>query len=758
MKFDVPITPKLLAEHNLTDAEYRTILEILGRVPNIVELGIFSAMWSEHCSYKSSRIHLRKFPTEGPRVIEGPGENAGVVDIGDGLAVVFKMESHNHPSFIEPFQGAATGVGGILRDVFTMGARPIALLDPLFFGDLEAPRMRHLVDGVVRGIGGYGNCMGIPTLGGSTAFHPSYDGNILVNVFALGIARPEAIFLGRAAGPGNPVIYVGSKTGRDGIHGAKMASETFTEESEHKRPTVQVGDPFTEKLLLEACLELFRTDACVGIQDMGAAGLTSSCFEMAGRAGTGVRLDLSKVPMRETGMTPYELMLSESQERMLLVAEKGREGEVLAIFHKWDLEGVVLGEVTETGRVELFWEGERVADLPAAPLSDRAPVYERPIARPTDLDARNDGSWRSLPDLAAGEAGSAFRRLLLSPAFASKRWIWEQYDHMVRTNTVAGGGPGGDAAVIRVKESGGEGKPTKGVAISCDVNPLLCSLDPCEGARGAVAEAARNLACVGAEPIGLTDCLNFGSPEVPEIMWQFAESIRGLCEGCRALDIPVVSGNVSFYNQTGEAAILPTPSIGVVGLLPDVTLAVGHRWRREGEVVVLVGAAGGRNLGGSAFLRLIHGIENGPIPKIDFDHERALGAALRELAAGRALSSAHDVSDGGLALCLAEASFGSGGLGVEVDLPGGGRLDAVLFGEEPGRAVLSMPEGAVAAARLLFGGHGLDFVPIGRVSRGRLAISIEGRPVVDEPLDPLERDWERAFPALVTRGREAVEE
>src|SRR5688572_25888877 len=549
------ITPEVVASHGITPDEYKRIEQILGRAPNYTELGIFSVMWSEHCSYKSSRVHLRKFPTSGPRVVQGPGENAGVIDIGDGWVAAFKMESHNHPSFIEPYQGAATGVGGILRDIFTMGARPIAVLDSLRFGTLnndhsDAPRMKYLVDGVVRGISGYGNCIGIPTIGGETSFHASYNGNILVNVFALGVTRAEKIFKGTASGVGNPVIYVGSKTGRDGIHGATMASAEFDEASEEKRPTVQVGDPFTEKLLLEACLEIMDSDAVVGIQDMGAAGLTSSSFEMAGRAGTGIRMHLDRVPVRESGMTPYEIMLSESQERMLIVAKQGREQEVIRTFEKWDLNAAVVGEVTDDGFVRLFWHGEEAAAIPVDPISTEAPVYERPLARGAYMDDIAPVLQRDpQPD---GDLTDVLLRLLASANLASKHWIFEQYDTTVRTNTIAGPEKR-DAAVVRVKETG------RALAMSSDVNPVYCYLDPYEGGKQAVAEAARNIAASGGRPVAITDCLNFGSPERPEIMWQFAECIRGISDACRALETPVVSGNVSFYNETEGRGIHPTP-------------------------------------------------------------------------------------------------------------------------------------------------------------------------------------------------------
>ncbi|HEX4439054.1 MAG TPA: phosphoribosylformylglycinamidine synthase subunit PurL, partial [Thermoanaerobaculia bacterium] len=592
------ITEELIKEHNLSDEEYQRILGILGREPNLVELGIFSAMWSEHCSYKSSRVHLRKFPTSGPRVIQGPGENAGIVDIGDGLAAAFKMESHNHPSFIEPYQGAATGVGGILRDIFTMGARPMASLNSLRFGRLDAPRMKHLVDGVVRGIAGYGNCIGIPTLGGETTFHKGYDGNILVNVMNLGIVPANRIFRGRAEGAGNPVVYVGSKTGRDGIHGATMASEEFAaDEASQKRPTVQVGDPFTEKLLMEACLELFQTDAVVGIQDMGAAGLTSSSFEMAGRAGSGVEIDLSKVPVRETGMTPYEIMLSESQERMLLVARRDRLDEVLAIFRKWELDAVEIGRVTESGRVVLFFEGRVVADLPAAPLADEAPVYDRPRV-PAEPPARY--LWPDEPE--PESYAEALLAILASPNVAEKSWIWTQYDHMVQSNTVER--PGGDAAVIRVKGT------KKGIAMKSDVNPFFCMFDPYRGGAIAVAEAARSVACTGARPLAITDCLNFGNPEKPEVMAQFELAVRGITDACRALGTPVVSGNVSFYNETDGRAIPPTPTVGMVGLMQDVAAHVRVPFRKDGDVVGVLGTTR-EELGASEFLRTVRGRDEG---------------------------------------------------------------------------------------------------------------------------------------------------
>ena len=725
------ITPELVAEHNLSPDEYGRILEILKREPNRVELGIFSAMWSEHCSYKSSRIHLKKFPTSGPRVLQGPGENAGIVGIGDGLAVAFKMESHNHPSFIEPYQGAATGVGGILRDIFTMGARPIASLNSLRFGSLAAPRMKHLVDGVVRGIAGYGNCMGIPTVGGETTFHSAYDGNILVNVFNAGIVPADRIFRGVAAGAGNPVVYVGSKTGRDGIHGATMASEEFAGgETGRKRPNVQVGDPFTEKLLLEACLELFATDAVVGIQDMGAAGLTSSTFEMAGRAGSGVEIDLSTVPTREAGMTPYEIMLSESQERMLLVCRRDRLPEVLAIFHKWELDAVEIGRVTDTGRVVLLFEGEKVADLPAAPLADEAPVYDRP-RRPAAVPP--PPRWPDEPE--PSDPGGCLRTLLASPNISEKSWIWTQYDHMVGTNTVER--PGGDAAVVRVKGT------KKALAIKSDVNPFFCALDPYRGAAIAVAEAARSIACVGARPLAITDCLNFGNPEKPEVMAQFEAAVRGISDACRAFDIPVVSGNVSFYNETDGRAIPPTPTVGMVGMLEDVSLRVRLPFRAEGDLVALLGTTRDE-LGGSEFLRAVRGRDEGPCPELDLPAERRLAGLLADLAETALLAGAHDVSDGGLAVALAECAMQSG-LGLVAEISGDARPAALLFGESTGRAIVSFAPEEEPAIRRAAEEKGVAFAILGRVGGRRFRVRAGAAAPIDEEVTDLTRLWRSAF-------------
>ncbi|MCK6527379.1 phosphoribosylformylglycinamidine synthase subunit PurL [Myxococcota bacterium] len=709
------VTPELVASHGLAEAEYRRIVELLGRPPTYTELGVFSVMWSEHCSYKSSRIWLRTLPTQGPRVLQGPGENAGAIDIGDGLAVVFKMESHNHPSFIEPYQGAATGVGGIMRDVFTMGARPVANLNSLRFGDPRSPRMRWLVEGVVAGIGGYGNCVGVPTVGGEVSFHPSYDGNILVNAMTVGICRADRIFRGIAAGPGNPVMYVGSRTGRDGIHGATMASEEFSAESESKRPTVQVGDPFTEKLLIEACLELMEEDAIVAIQDMGAAGLTSSSVEMAGRGGTGLDLDVARVPRREAGMSPYEVLLSESQERMLIVAARGKEDVVTQVFRKWDLEVETVGVVTDTGRWRIF-DGDRVmADIPVPALTDAAPVYERPCAEPADREAT-----RLVPEVPdPGDFGEALLAVVGDPSVASKRWVWRQYDHQVQTGTVVG--PGGDAAVIRVDGT------QRRIALTSDCNPLWVQLDPFHGAAGAVAEAARNLACVGAEPLGITDCLNFGNPERPEIMWQFREAVRGMSYGLDQLSIPVVSGNVSLYNETEGRAILPTPTVGMVGLVEAGVEPVGSAFRGPGRIVALLGDVGGQ-LGASHYLRVAVGVELGRPPVVDWERERAVHAACREAIRAGLLESAHDLSEGGLAVALAESCVGrhdAPPVGADVYAPAPPELRdlELLFGEGHGRVLVSLPREAWDAVQAICARAGCPLNWLGETSADALRIA-----------------------------------
>jgi phosphoribosylformylglycinamidine synthase len=734
------ITPDLVASHGITPDEYQRIEQILERAPNYTELGIFSVMWSEHCSYKSSRVHLRKFPTTGALVVQGPGENAGVIDIGDGWVAAFKMESHNHPSYIEPYQGAATGVGGILRDIFTMGARPIACLDSLRFGALDAPRMKYLVDGVVRGISGYGNCIGIPTVGGETSFHASYNGNILVNVFALGVAKRDKIFNGTAEGVGNPVIYVGSKTGRDGIHGATMASAEFDEASEEKRPTVQVGDPFTEKLLLEACLEIMDSDAIVGIQDMGAAGLTSSSFEMAGRAGTGIRMDLDRVPVRESGMTPYEIMLSESQERMLIVAKQGREEEVIRVFEKWDLNAAVVGAVTDDGFVRLQWHGEEVAKIPVEPISTEAPVYERPMARPAYADQVQPVLARDRSE--DGDLTDTLLRLVASPNLCSKHWIFEQYDTTVRTNTVAGP-ERRDAAIIRIKDTG------RAVAITADVNPVYCYLDPYEGGKQAVAEAARNVAVSGARPAAITDCLNFGSPERPEIMWQFAEAIRGISDACRALDTPVVSGNVSFYNETEGRAVYPTPSIGMVGLLESDRAGCGLAFA-EAQLEVLLFGETRDELGGSEWQQQFAPEALAAPPRVDLDHEKRLIDLLLSLHGEQLLATAHDLSNGGLAVALAEMSMG--GIGCHVELAG--HADAVdatalLFGETQGRVLAAIRPADRERLLALASQHGIRVQPIGHTAYGTFLIERNGVPLVRIAAQELARVWRSAFALLL---------
>ncbi|HEY8183854.1 MAG TPA: phosphoribosylformylglycinamidine synthase subunit PurL [Thermoanaerobaculia bacterium] len=734
---DPAITPQVIASHGLTPDEHQRIIQILGRNPNYTELGIFSVMWSEHCSYKSSRVHLRKFPTSGPRVIQGPGENAGIIDIGDGWVAAFKMESHNHPSFIEPYQGAATGVGGILRDIFTMGARPIACLDSLRFGDLDAPRMRYLVDGVVRGIGGYGNCIGIPTVGGETSFHSCYNGNILVNAFALGVTTRDKIFKGTASGVGNPVIYVGSKTGRDGIHGATMASAEFDQASEEKRPTVQVGDPFTEKLLLEACLEVMDTDAVVGIQDMGAAGLTSSSFEMAGRGGTGIKLNLDKVPVRESGMTPYEIMLSESQERMLIVAKRGRESEVVRIFEKWDLNASVIGEVTNDGVARIFFHGEQVAAIPVDPISTEAPVYERPI-KPAPLPSGEGGAKRRVRG--DQDETDTLLRLLASPNLCSKHWIVEQYDTTVRTNTIAKP-ERRDAAIVRVKGTG------RALAMSADVNPVYCYLDPYEGGKQAVAEAARNVAVSGGRPVAITDCLNFGSPERPEIMWQFAECIRGISEACLALGTPVISGNVSFYNETEGRAIYPTPTIGMVGILEREDSGRDLHFPEPGLDIVLLGETRDE-LGGSEWQQMFAHDSMAPPPRVDLDREKSLIDLILTAYEHRLIRSAHDLSNGGLAIALAESSME--GIGCHVDLAGHANdIDAIalLFGESQGRAILSTNR--VEELLTLAKKHGVPAMRIGRTDTAVFVIERNRVPLIRTTTPELSRIWRSAFALLL---------
>ncbi len=768
---EIRITPELVAEHGLSTEEYARIRKILGRDPNFTELGIFSVMWSEHCSYKSSKAHLRRLPTRAPQVLQGPGENAGVVDIGDGLAAAFKMESHNHPSYVEPFQGAATGVGGILRDIFTMGARPIAVLDSLRFGPISSgaktppvnppdnaiddetiARNRRILDGVVRGIAHYGNCFGVPTVGGEVQFEPGYSANPLVNVLALGIAKKGDLFFAKARGAGNPVIYVGAKTGRDGIHGASLlASAEFSEESQQKRPNVQVGDPFMEKLLLEACLEAMQTGAVVAIQDMGAAGLTSSSCEMASRGGLGIEIELARVPQREPTMTPYEMMLSESQERMLLVAERGREQEVLTVFAKWGLDAVEIGRVTEDGLVRVLHHGSIVAEIPAHALAEEGPVYQRPLAAP--VPAANE----RLAEFGAAGADLTenFRRLLAAPAIASKRWIWEQYDYMVRTNTLERPGAG-DAAVVRVKGT------KRALALASDGNGRWCRLDPFVGAQLAVAEAARNVACSGAKPWAATNCLNFGNPEKPEVMWQFSRAIDGIAAACTALDIPITGGNVSFYNETLGRSIDPTPVLGVLGMIEDASRALGMAFRAEGDVIVLLdGRAdaasspenGRREFSSSEYARTIRGIAAGAPPAVDLAAEKRLIALLVALASEGAMQSAHDVSDGGLGVTLAESCFASGGLSARVSLTSREADEAALFGERGARAVVSVTPANLARVLSVAAQYGVAAQEAGLVVRGEFRIELNGRAVVNADVPSLNDAWAGALERLL-RGND----
>jgi phosphoribosylformylglycinamidine synthase len=865
----ITVTPQIAAEHGLTPDEYARIQKILGRDPNFTELGIFSVMWSEHCSYKSSRVHLKRLPTSGPRVVQGPGENAGVVDVGEGLCAVFKIESHNHPSFVEPFQGAATGVGGILRDIFTMGARPIAVLDSLRFGPItsghdfsradapslvgrgfnrdikppkiegasapEAPsgsssghdfsradqrgdevrlqpvrsgpevpedvaRNRRILDGVIRGIGFYGNCFGVPTVGGEVQFEPCYTNNPLVNALALGIARKEDLFFARAKGPGNPVIYVGAKTGRDGIHGASLlASAEFSEESQQKRPNVQVGDPFLEKLLLEACLEAMKTGAVVGIQDMGAAGLTSSSSEMASRGGMGIEIELAKVPQRETGMTPYEIMLSESQERMLLVAERGREREVFDVFHKWGLDAVEVGRVTDDGKLRLLDHGRVAAEIPAHALAEEGPRYERAMAKPAAPKPGSPAAHTPLVEFArAGtDLTQNFRRLLASPAIASKYWITEQYDSSVQTNTRMGPGAG-DAAVLRLKET------KRGLALATDGNGRWCSLAPRLGAMHAVAEAARNVACAGAQPVAATNCLNFGNPEKPEVMWQFSEAVDGIAQACTALEIPITGGNVSFYNETLSKPIYPTPILGVLGVIEDADRALGSAFQIEGDAIVLLDGAGKwsqaakntywenyaqlmktspqldvtaietrlsgpsedwRAFSSSEYAKTIHGLVAGAPPAMDLAAEKRLIACLVALAAEGAVLSAHDVSDGGLAVTLAESCFAAEGLSAKISL--GGRsfssdieqqeeigasapeghtpAELALFGEQGARAIVSLSPASLARVTEIAAQYKVSSQRIGTVSRGEFRIQYNGSTVIHGDMTSLRKAWSQSL-------------
>jgi phosphoribosylformylglycinamidine synthase len=773
---EIKVTPEIAAEHGLTAEEYGRVKQILGREPNITELGIFSVMWSEHCSYKSSKVHLKRLPTRGKLVVQGPGENAGVVDIGDGVVAAFKIESHNHPSFVEPFQGATTGVGGILRDIFTMGARPVAVLDSLRFGPIiagkgvseeEAAKNRRILDGVIRGIANYGNCFGVPTVGGEVGFEPCYSQNPLVNALALGIAKKEDLFFAKARGTGNPVIYVGAKTGRDGIHGASLlASAEFTEESQQKRPNVQVGDPFMEKLLLEACLEAMQTGAVVAIQDMGAAGLTCSTTEMASRGGTGIEIDLAKVPQRESGMTPYEIMLSESQERMLLVAEKGREREVLDVFKKWGLDAMVVGEVTDGGLLRVTDRGKLAAEIPAHPLAEEGPVYRRPISQPP-LRKETAADWFSF-SAEGTDLAPNFAALLSAPAIASKRWITEQYDTSVRTNTLAGPGAS-DAAVIRIKDPE-TGVVKRALALATDGNSRWCQLNPRVGAMHAVAEAARNVAASGARPMAATNCLNFGSPEKPGVMWQFSEAIDGLTVACNELGTPITGGNVSFYNETLGKSIYPTPVIGVLGILEDASRVLKIAFRDEGDVIVLLNGASSivaaqptaaarhaasvpdleREFSSSEYSKTIAGIVAGEPPAIDLAAEKRLQECLVALANGGAVRSAHDVSDGGIAVTLAESCFASfvGAqhaaplLGANVKLEETSPAEYALFGESGARALVSVA--ATSLARVLETARQYEVAAyqIGQVIRGdAFRIEYKGRAVIESSVSKLHDTW-----------------
>jgi phosphoribosylformylglycinamidine synthase II len=796
---EIRVTPEIAAEHGVTREEYARIQKILGRDPNITELGIFSVMWSEHCSYKSSKVHLKRLPTRGKLVVQGPGENAGVVDIGDGLVAAFKIESHNHPSYVEPFQGATTGVGGILRDIFTMGARPVAVLDSLRFGPITSDGFvgvqhagpqpgnqpadsatlaanRRILDGVVRGVGSYGNSFGVPNVGGEVCFEPCYSQNPLVNALALGIARKEDIFLAKAKGIGNPVIYVGAKTGRDGIHGASLlASAEFTEESQQKRPNVQVGDPFMEKLLLEACIEAMRTGAVVAIQDMGAAGLTCSTMEMASRGGTGIEIDLAKVPQRESGMTPYEIMLSESQERMLLVAEKGREPEVLDVFKKWGLDAVVVGAVTEGGIAKVLHHGRSAAEIPAHPLAEQGPIYNRPLGAPPPRKETPADWFQFAPE--GTDFTKNFAKLLSSPTIASKRWITEQYDTSVRTNTLAGPGAS-DAAVIRIKEterndsSAPGGKTMRALALATDGNGRWCQLNPRLGAMHAVAEAARNVAASGARPIAATNCLNFGSPEKPEVMWQFSEAIDGLTQACNALETPITGGNVSFYNETLGKSIYPTPVIGILGILENASKVLKIAFRNEADAIVLLDAANSdpvgaqpavpepgnqqsadltREFSSSEYSKTIAKIVSGEPPTIDLAAEKRLQQLLVTLANESLAQSAHDLSDGGLAVSIAESCFAANGLSVNIKLTGTDPAEFALFHERGARAIVSVSPAKLAAVLETARQYQVGATQIGGVSVGKaFRIIFNGGVAICENLDALRDVWANSIERTLT--------
>src|SRR5579862_9341310 len=757
------ISPELIQEHGLTPEEYEKIKQLLGeRQPTITELGIFSVMWSEHCSYKSSRVHLKRLPTRSRRVVQGPGENAGIIDIGDGWACAFKIESHNHPSFIEPFQGAATGVGGILRDIFTMGARPVAIMDSLRFGPISADRNiqteihknHSLLAGVVSGIASYANCFGVPNLGGETKFEPCYSGNPLVNAFALGLVQREEIFYARAAGEGNPVIYVGAKTGRDGIHGATMASEEFSEASEAKRPNVQVGDPFLEKLLLEACLEAMHTGAIVGIQDMGAAGLTCSTCEMGARGHVGIEIELDRVPQRETGMTPYEIMLSESQERMLLVAQKGREHEIFSVFEKWGLDAAEIGRVTGNGKMRVLQHGEIVSEIPNEALTDDAPVYQRPMKRwepsvPRELPEHVKLGTKS--DLTA-----ILKQLLASSNICGKRWVWQQYDHMVQTNTVEAPGAG-DAGVIRIKGS------QRGLSMALDGNGRWCYLDPRLGAMHAVAEAARKVACSGATPVAATNCLNFGNPEKPHIMWQFSQTIDGITKACEELEIPITGGNVSFYNETLGEGIYPTPVLGVVGILEDVHKSAKMHFATPGRTIVLLRAGEAADItdaesefGSSEYAKEILGTLWGYPPDLDLENEADLQKAVVEMIQQQLLDSAHDCSDGGIAVALAEGGF-TKGVGARVKLASGGLFaEFALFGEDASRILISCDPANVARIKEVAVKHGVSADVIGETIPDALEISLDGKIAVSSTVSDLNAAYESALESALRTDPELV--
>ena len=740
------VTLELAREHGLTDEEYGWVVEKLGRTPTFVELGIYSVMWSEHCSYKNSIALLKTLPREGENLLVGAGEeNAGLVDIGDGLAVAFKIESHNHPSAVEPYQGAATGVGGIQRDIFTMGARPVCSLNSLRFGSLENPRVRYLFDGVVRGIGDYGNSFGVPTVAGEVYFDPSYEGNPLVNAMSVGVVKVGETASAIATGVGNPVYIVGSATGRDGIHGATFASEEISEESESKRPSVQVGDPFTEKLLLEASLEALATGAVVGIQDMGAAGITCSSSEMSAKGEAGMTLHLERVPARELGMTPYELMLSESQERMLLVVEKGREAEIESVFEKWDLHAAHIGEVTDDGRVKVYWHGDLVADVPAEHLvlGGGAPVYHRETKRPAYLDTVHAFDPGTVPDVTADDAGDVLKQLMGSPNIASKQWVYEQYDTTVRTNTVQG--PGGtDAAVVRIKGT------NKGLAVKTDCNGRYVYLNPRRGGQIAVAEAARNVVAAGGQPLAITNCLNFGNPYKPEVYWQFTEAVGGMGDACRALGTPVTGGNVSFYNENPESAVFPTPTIGMLGLVDDVEHdTTAAAFADENDVVFLLSPDAWQHrdeIGGTEYLASVRGQTTGDAPHLDLDEEKSVQGAMLDLIRSGLVQSAHDVSDGGLAVCLAECTLDGLGAEIDLDVPDAMRLDAVLFGEAQSRIVFTatFDDGEMVQDTIV--GTGARAIPIGRVAGDRLRISLNGDVVLDEAVEALAEPYRTTIP------------